>query len=166
MTRRQRDCLPWLRITRSTAKTNDAGAREARNRRTGNPDGVPVWVEGEGKREMGNWVARRGTKISETGGTRANRKRGNQILTVTAHPWTGEITQGGGGGFPEWNPYRGTHQSGWRSLVLRSGGGCRAITREADNSHVCFAFLVEKGNGGTDMGIKFVYIWEKSGYLW
>ena len=45
-------------------------------------------------------------------------------------------------------------------------GGHHAITREVHSSHSCYTFLVEKGNGGAGMGIKFVYIKGIYHYLW
>ena len=54
----------------------------------------------------------------------------------------------------------GTH------LGCDQGEGRRTITRGANNSHVCYAFLVEKGKGGANVSIKFVYIWTRNNYLW
>ena len=68
--------------------------------------------------------------------------------------------------FPEWKPAGGAHQRSWRQRVALIVNGRRAITREVSLSHVCYAFLVEKGNGVDRIGTKNMYLDRINHYLW
>lgn len=110
----------------------------------------------------GNKVATFAETTSETGGMRANPNVGSTFSQLRRILKFGGLPKGGGGGFPE----PGVRIRGIGAHQVCDRGRRPAITREADNSHVRYTFLVEKSNGEANTGIKYIYIWKNNHYIW
>ena len=121
--------------------------------------------EGEGTTKAIELYHVRGRSV-ESGGSEPITTR-NPHLTVAMDPCTGRIAPARGEeGFLGGKPPKGVHQCNWHSSVTLIMGGHCAITCEAYTSHSCYAFCVEKGNGGTCIRAKNMYIKGSNHYLW
>ena len=129
----------------------------------------PPWCESgaEGEDEMGNGTATWMAPISEIGLIKANRSVGTTFPRLRRVARPGESSNGEGeddflSGRPPRIRIRGFGASGCYLIA----GGRRAITRDANNSHVCYAFHVGKGKGRAHTNIKCIYIGGNNVYLW
>ena len=128
--------------------------------------GEPAWIGGKGRGRRRRLSCTVRGRSAESGGSEPIATR-NPRLTVATDPCTGGIAPARGEeGFLGGKPPKGAHRRNWRSSVALITGGRRAITCEAYTSHGCYTFCVEKGNGGTHIRAKNMYIKGSNHYLW
>lgn len=96
-------------------------------------------------------------------------EEGKQIPTLTTLRGRRQRSPGGEGGRLPNSNSRGRPESNggrvWRALIGMPLED-RAINGEADSSHDCYAFIVEKGNGAPAVGLEKGPIRPKMYYLW